>query len=314
MAERDFRELSQLKALDQKYVCVGLDTDFRVVQELNSKGVHLPTRSISPTAAELVVAYNKMVIEATADIAGAYKPNLAFYRILKEESYWAIRETVALAHEIAPSVPVIIDAKYGDIGNTNECYAQEVFDGYQGDAVTIHGYLGEEANRPFLDRTTKGIFVLDRTSNPKSDEFQAIEVGLTREQLWNALHGPVKETGMDGWDPNIPSYQYMALKVAYHWNKNQNCGLVAGATYPQEAEIIRNIVGYNLPLLIPGVGAQGGDAKDIVPRALQKLSQGCINSSRGIIFAKRLDGETQSDAVRRAAFALDKEIILAQAA
>lgn len=290
MKERDFGELLSGQNSQQRYVCVGLDTDPTAVAQLVRNGavdLHLKAHA---TAAEMVVAYNAMVVEVTKGVAAAYKPNLAFYRGLGSQSSWAIKKTVSQIHEAAPDAMATADAKYGDIGNTNEHYVNEVFGYLKADAMTIHGYLGKEANRPFLERVHKGIFVLSRTSNPGGGEFQDLTVS------------------------EEPLFITVARNVATSWNENGNCGLVVGATYPQEAGQVRDLVGPDIPLLIPGVGAQGGEARDIVPLALRKGEKGLINASRSITFAKPKEGQRLEDAIESAARKLHEEIVSSQAA
>lgn len=322
MAERNFRELLALQNGQQRYVCVGLDTDVKnptFAREASQAELYVETGygymvgRKRLTTGNQVSAYNTLVFEATRDIAATYKPNLAFYRRLGHEGITALRKTIELIHDQSPLTPVILDAKYGDIDSTNEGYAEEAFDYFKADAVTVHNYMGMEAMKPFLKRADKGVFVLDRTSNPNSAEFQKVDLVLTETELDWLLNGPARKMGSAaGWDPIMPLYEYVALRVANHWNTENNCGLVVGAPYWDEAGLIRHMVGPNIPLLIPGVGAQGQKAEDIVPVALRKGEAGVINSSRGIIFAKARPDERQQDAIRRAALELDEEILAAQ--
>jgi orotidine-5'-phosphate decarboxylase len=209
-----------------------------------------------------IVAFNLAIVQATKDLVCAYKPNTAFYEAHGAEGIEALQKTIADIHAIAPDVPVILDAKRADIGNTNMGYVKFAFDYLQADAITVHPYLGGEALKPFLDQTDKGVFVLCRTSNPGAGELQD--------------YGQVYDS--------MPLYEYVAGRVAMDWNRAGNCGLVVGATYPGELEGVRKIVG--LPILIPGVGAQGGDVEKTVKAGKDSRGQGMIiNSSRGIIFA-----------------------------
>jgi orotidine-5'-phosphate decarboxylase len=160
-----------------------------------------------------------------------------------------------------PETPVIMDAKLADIGNTNEGYVEFIFDYLGADAITVHPYLGSEAMKPFLDRAEKGVIVLCRTSNKGAGEFQDLDVG------------------------GMPLYQKVAHMIMDKWNYNANCGVVVGATYPDELRKVRHIVG-SMPILIPGIGAQGGDVKLTVEAGVDKEGKNAIiNSSRGIIFA-----------------------------
>jgi len=172
-----------------------------------------------------------------------------------------LANTIKFIHQVAPEVPVILDAKRADIGNTNKGYVQAAFEELGVDAITVHPYLGKEALQPFLNRGDKGVFVLVRTSNPGAGEFQDLQVN------------------------GEPLYQIVARQVATEWNKNNNCGVVVGATYPEELLLIRQVVG-DMPILIPGIGAQGGDVEKTVRAGKDSRGRGMIiNSSRGIIFA-----------------------------
>ncbi len=242
------------------FVCVGLDSEFGKIPEfayqarLNSDGV-----SVEGT----IVAFNRAIVEATKDLVCAYKPNIAFYEAHGAEGIAALQRTIADIHAIAPDVPVILDAKRADIGNTNAGYVQAAFEFLQADAITVHPYLGAEALQPFLARAEKGIIVLCRTSNPGAGEFQDLSVN------------------------GEPLYRFVARRVASEWNKNGNCALVVGATYPNELREVRGLVG-DMPILIPGIGAQGGDVAQTVTAGKDSRGWGMIiNSSRGIIFASK---------------------------
>ena len=217
-------------------------------------------------------SFNKTIIEATHDLVCSYKLNTAFYESIGHEGINALKNTCDYLVKKYPEVPIIIDAKRADIGNTNKGYVQFVFTYLGGDAVTVHPYLGEEAIRPFLDCKDKGIIILCKTSNPGSSEFQNLEFRVQNSELKSK---------------NITKlYQYLAYQVANKWNKNKNCMLVVGATYPDELKEVRKIVG-DMTLLVPGIGAQGGDLEATLRAGLNSKNQGVIiNSSRGIIFAK----------------------------
>ena len=202
-------------------------------------------------------------MEATKDLVCAYKINTAFYEAHGVEGITALHQTIACIHNIAPDIPVILDAKRADIGNTNIGYVKMAFNFLQADAITVHPYLGSEALEPFLSRIEKGIFVLCRTSNPGACEFQDLPFN------------------------GKPLYHFVARYVANKWNENGNCSLVVGATCPNKLREVRKLIG-NMPILIPGIGAQGGDIREVV--AAGKDSRGCgmiINSSRDIIFASK---------------------------
>jgi orotidine-5'-phosphate decarboxylase len=177
-----------------------------------------------------------------------------------------------------PGVPVILDAKRGDIGSTAQNYAIEAFDRYGADAVTVNPYLGRDSLQPFLDRADKGVIVLCRTSNPGAGDLQDLVV--------------------DG----RPLYQHVAAKVAQDWNANGNCLLVVGATWPQQLREVRAIVG-DVPFLVPGVGAQGGDVEAVVKNGRTADGTGLlVSSSRAILYAS--GGDDFADAARAAATAL----------
>ncbi len=229
-----------------KFVCIGLD------QQAVSSG--------NKSAFE----FNKNIIDSTHNLVCAYKPNSAFYEALGAEGWNILKQTVDYLRNNYPDIPLILDAKRADIGNTNTEYAKAIFDKLGFDALTVHPYLGKEAMQPFLDRTDKGIIVLVKTSNPGSGEFQDLEVGTEK----------------------LPLYQAVAKNVASSWNYNGNCAVVVGATYPDELKKVRGIIG-DMPILIPGIGAQGGDLEAILQAGLNSKGQGIIISvSRSIIFAQ----------------------------
>lgn len=265
-----------------KFVCVGLDSDMN----------HRDFPEAVPTAPWIVenfgsmseelkqLSFNCAIIDATHDLVCAYKPNLAFYA--GDNGKRTLMMTIAYAHSVAPGVPIILDAKQADIGNTNNGYVHEDFVFYGADAVTVHPYLGKEAMQPYLDRADKGIIVLCKTSNPGSGEFQDLPV----YQDSDAFAG----TG------TRPLYHHVARNVAMDWNYNGNCGIVVGATYTDELAAVRKIVG-DLPILIPGIGEQGGVIEATVAAGKSSTGLGMIiNSSRGIIFAS--SGEDFAEAAR----------------
>ena len=257
-----------------RHLVVGLDPD----------PARLPD-SLAPDAApaERVVEFNQRIVEATADLAAAYKPNSAFYEALGEDGFHALEETIATIRERAPKAAVILDAKRADIGSTNAGYVTAAFDQLGADAITVHPYLGGEALAPFLERTDKLVFVLARTSNPGAGELQDLVA--------------------DG----VPLYRHVARSVTGSWNAAGNCGLVVGATYPEEMKAIREDIPVEMPILIPGVGAQGGDVAAVVA-ANQSAGSGAflIAASRSIIYAS--SGEDFAAAAGEAARALDDEI------
>ena len=234
---------------ENSLLCVGLDPDFNKLPDIFKK-------SKTP-----LYDFNKSIIDATAPYVGAFKPNSAFYEARGEAGMRELRMTFDYLNETYPDIFTILDAKRADIGNTNNGYATMAFDWLDADAVTLHPYLGQEAIQPFLDRTDKTSIILCRTSNPGAGEFQDLKI--YDKALW----------------------QVVAEQVASKWNKNNNCMLVVGATYPEELAIVRKVVG-EMTILVPGIGAQGGDLEKVMAAGLNSQKAGLlINSSRGIIFA-----------------------------
>ncbi len=301
--QRNFRTLLEERWSHGNFVCVGLDSD-------RNKIPGVITMGIGYFGARALTAFNQRIVDATKDIVGAYKPNIAFYEPWGDEGWVALKRTIEYINEVAPDVPIILDAKRADIGNTNKGYASMAFDYLGVDAITVHPYLGREALKPFLDRVDKGIIVLCRTSNPGAGEFQDLEVGVeTPSDLFALLNGPARKVPIEklgGWDPSMPLYQYVAHRVASHWNVNGNCAVVVGATYPKELREVRNIVG-DMPILIPGIGAQGGDLEAAVVAGRDSRGYGMIiNSSSGIIFAS--DKPDFAEAARRKTMELNDAI------
>ncbi len=271
---KSFRELLDAGWNAAKFVCVGLDPDV----------TKLPAE-ITGDPVDRIVEFNRMIIEATADIALAYKPQSAYYEALGVTGPLALRATIDIIRKIAPDVPVILDAKRADIGASNEAYVRTVFDFFDADAVTVHPYFGPEAMAPFLDRADRGVIVLCRTSNPGAGHYQDLDVGGKR------------------------LFEHIAQDVVDNWNYNGNCGLVIGATAPTELGDIRRIA-TELPFLIPGVGAQGGDVDATMKAGLDSRGHGLIiSSSRGIIYAyKDRPDLSIEEATRSAAQDLATEI------
>lgn len=200
-------------------------------------------------------AFPKALIDATQDLVCAYKPNSAFYEAHGAEGIGILKKNCEYIKQTYPDIPIILDAKRGDIGSTNEAYAAYAFDFLGVDAITLHPYLGREALEPFLKRKDKGCIILCRTSNPGAGEFQ------------DAM------------------YKIVAEHVVNEWNTNRNCMLVIGAPYPEELSIVRRIVG-DMTLLVPGIGAQGGEVEKIMEAGLNSKKTGMIiNSSRAILSA-----------------------------
>lgn len=238
------------------FVCVGLDSDY----------AQLPASVKQDRAIEeALFVFNRGIIDATHDLVCAYKPNAAFYEAQGDNGLRALMQTVQYIHETYPHIPVILDAKRADIGSTNLGYVAAAFDIIGADAITVHPYPGREALAPFLARKEKGIIVLAKTSNPGASEFQDLHVG----------------------DSGEPLYQVVARHVAQTWNTNGNCAVVVGATYPEDLSKVRAIIG-DMPVLIPGIGAQGGEIAATVQAGKDSRGWGMIiSASRGIIFASK---------------------------
>jgi len=285
MAKRNFMELLRAQWAQGHFLCVGLDSEFGKIP----LSAHRRGRAGYVLNAQTVFSFNRTIVGATGDLLGAYKPNLAFYLDQGASGVQALRNTVLFINKVAPEVPVILDAKFGDIGNTNSAYARFVFDRLGFDAVTVHGYLGQEAMQPFLDRPEKGVIVLAKTSNPGAGEFQDRAVSITNgEAEYLTAVGVPTETRFGAGTTALCNL--VAYQVMQNWNANGNCALVVGATFPQDLAAIRRIA-PEMPFLIPGLGSQGGEAEPTVLAARDSNNQGMIlNDSRRAIFSAK-DGE-----------------------
>ena len=241
-----------------RFLCVGLDPDL----------ARLPppfARDASP--AEAIVAFNRAIVAATHEFVCAYKPNAAYYEALGADGWPALAGTIAAIKADHPDIPVILDAKRGDIGPTNAGYARQIFDLLGADMATVHPYFGQEALVPFLERRDKGIIVMASNSNPGAGEFQDEIVARTGE----------------------PVYLHIARTVAARWNGHGNCMVTVGATYPEKMRRVREAVG-DLPLLVLGVGAQGGSLAETIRHGADSRGLGLIiSSSRAIIYASAGD-------------------------
>ncbi len=262
----DFLEkLAETSQENRSLLCVGLDPDPSLMPE----GIG-------------VFEFNKAIIDATVDLVCAYKPNIAFYEVMGSAGLDALKRT---RDYIPDNIPVIIDAKRGDIGNTARAYAQSLFDYYKFDAATVNPYLGYDALEPFIRYRDRGIFVLCRTSNAGAIDFQSLK--------FETEGGPRM------------LFEIVAEKVS-QWNKYGNLGLVVGATYPGEPKLIRQRY-PQMPLVIPGVGAQGGDLAQVVNYGADAGRQRTIiNSSRQILYASK--GKDFAAAAGRAAKELRDKI------
>ena len=248
-------------------VCVGLDPDLaKLPRELAS-------------GPEPLLAFNRRIVDATAEFAAAYKPQIAFYSALGKEAELAA--SISYIRERAPHALVILDAKRNDIGNTAEAYASEAFDRYGADAVTVNPYMGEDSVRPFLARPDRGAILLCRTSNPGARDFQDLLV----EDPGGAPLGGTPLGGTPPGGTRLPLYRRVAERADRYWNEAKNLMLVVGATYPAEMAELRR-AHPSLSFLVPGIGAQGGDLDSTLAAGLNSEGAGLlINSSRGIIYA-----------------------------
>ena len=227
--------------------CVGLDPDLERFPD-----------SIPRTAAG-VLEFCRAIVDATHDLVCAFKPQIAYFAALGAEPQ--LEQLIRYVRATYPDVPVILDAKRSDIGSTATMYAQEAFVRFQADAVTLNPYLGFDSVEPFLRYEDRGVVLLCRTSNPGAGDLQDLKV------------------------EGRPLYEHVADIIATRWNRHRNCMLVVGATWPQQMASIRRIAG-DIPFLVPGVGAQGGDIEQVVRAGRTPDGHGLvINSSRAILYA-----------------------------
>lgn len=281
--------IEMLRARWQKansMVCVGLDSEYEKIPELARKDLSGKDLSVSMAIRE----FNYSIVSATREYVCAYKPNIAFYEGEWYEGLKALEATIKFIRKVAPDIPIILDAKRTDIGNTNKGYAKMAFDVLGADAITVNPYFGGEALKPFLDRADKGVIVLCRTSNPGAKEFQDLRIAVNElpsvaREFFENFKSDSSPLGRIG----VSLYEYVAYQAAKEWNKNGNVLLVVGATYPDELKNVRKIVG-DMPILVPGIGAQKGDLEATVKAGLDSTGFGMIiNSARGIIFADKED-------------------------
>ena len=259
-------QLRQAQAQNQSLLCVGLDPD--------------PKRFPGAMQGDAgrIFDFCAAIVEATADLALAFKPQIAYFAAHRAEEQ--LERLVQHMRQVAPHVPVILDSKRGDIGSTAEQYAIEAFERYGCDAVTLSPFMGFDSVEPYLKYQGKGAFLLCRTSNPGGDDLQ-------NQRLASVEGQPLL-------------YEHVAKLAQGPWNLNGQLGLVVGATYPQEIERVRALA-PTLPLLIPGVGAQGGDAAATVQAGWRPDGPIVVNSSRAILYAGK--GSDFADAARAAALA-----------
>ena len=257
-------KLASAWRLQQSLLCVGLDPD------VSRFPAHLQSRP------DGIFAFCKAIVDATAAAACCFKPQIAYFAALRAEDQ--LEALCAYIRQAYPALPIVLDAKRGDIGATAEQYAREAYERYGADAVTVNPYMGSDSIAPYMEWKDKGVIVLCRTSNPGGSDLQFMQVDGT------------------------PLYQHVARLVAEKWNRNGQCGLVVGATFPEELAQVRAIVG-DMPLLVPGIGAQGGDIAATVRAGRSSDGTGMmINSSRAILYAQpQGDAETHVEAARRVA-------------
>ena len=246
-------------------LCVGLDPDPAKFP------AHLQGRP------DAILAFCTQIVDATADLVCCFKPQIAYFAAHRaEDQLEALIEHIHAAH---PDTPVILDAKRGDIGSTAEQYAIEAFERFKADAITVNPYMGRDSVDPYLGYPDKGVILLCRTSNPGGSDLQFLEV--------DTPHGRMK------------LYEHVARTVADDWNASGNCALVVGATFPAEIARVRELVG-DMPLLVPGIGAQGGDIAATLAAGRTANGSGLmINSSRAVLYAGK--GEDFAQAARRVA-------------
>ena len=242
-------------------LCVGLDPDPARFP------AHLQGR---PHA---ILEFCTQIVDATADLVCCFKPQIAYFAARRaEDQLEALIEHIHARH---PGIPVVLDAKRGDIGSTAEQYAVEAFERFKADAITVNPYMGRDSVDPYLAYPDKGVILLCRTSNPGGSDLQFLDVGGLR------------------------LYEHVARLVAEEWNASGNCGLVVGATFPAEIARVRALIG-DMPLLVPGIGAQGGDIAATLAAGLSTHGAGLmINSSRAILYAGQ--DENFAAAARQAA-------------
>ena len=242
--------LNAAQQQNQSMLCVGLDPE--------------PTRFPGKLKGDASRIYDfcAAIVDATADLVMSFKPQIAYFAAHRAEEQ--LERLMAHMRRAAPHVPIILDAKRGDIGSTAEQYAMEAFERYGADAVTLSPFMGFDSVVPYLKYAGKGAFLLCRTSNPGGDDLQ-------NQRLANVAGEPLL-------------YEHVAALAQGAWNLNGQLGLVVGATYPVEIERVRRVA-PTLPLLIPGVGAQGGDAVATVRAGYRQGAPIIVNSSRAILYA-----------------------------
>ena len=240
-------KLKRAWAENGSLLCVGLDPDMDKLPEA-AKQASLP-----------IFHFSRAIVDATADLVCAFKPQIAYFHAASAEH--DLEALIDYMRDRYPRIPIILDAKRGDIGSTAKQYAREAFERYRADAVTANPYMGGDSLQPFLDYQDRGIFLLCRTSNPGGADVQELEVA------------------------GKPVYEHVAEMAATQWNSNNNIGLVVGATQPEPLRRVRRLIG-DMPLLVPGVGSQGGDPRAVLNAASTSNGTGLVvNVSRAVLYA-----------------------------
>ncbi len=240
-------KLTDASKKNESLLCIGLDPDLEKIP------------SFLRNADDPIFEFNKRIIDSTKDLVIAYKPNLAFYEALGLHGLKSLAKTIRY---VPSDIPIIADAKRGDVEHSAKAYAKAIFDVLNFDAVTVNPYMGGDSVKPFLDYAEKGVFILCRTSNQGSKNFQDLCCSSEKRL-----------------------YEIVAEHVV-GWNVNKNCGLVVGATYPEELKKIRDMVGEDMPILIPGVGAQAGDLEKAIKFGTNSSGDmAIISASRVILYA-----------------------------
>lgn len=279
---RQFTELLVSRWAEGKRLCVGFDFYPKKLGQNIYQAIGRESGATDPN--DWFSWYAEKYVHATCAFAACYKPNTAFFDSGLCANDW-LQIFVSIVNKIAPGVPVILDGKYGDIGATNEQHAERAFGLIRADACTLNPYVGQIGLQPFFKNTDKGFFVLCRTSNPGAGELQDLPITLTvelRKELEQVL-------GRELNDDSIPLYQLIAYRVSKYWNELGNCGLVVGATYPDELRKVRELA-PDVTFLIPGVGTQGGDLAAAVGAAERPHGGGgfIINVSSALMYPELL--------------------------
>lgn len=260
-------QLQRASRANRSLVCVGLDFEMDFVPAKVRE---------SPTP---ILTFNQAIIEATQDLVCAYKPNIAFYEKHAEKGWTGLRKTIELIPE---EIPVILDCKRGDVGSTAKAYAEAYFEDLGVDAVTLNPYLGSDSVEPFTNYNEKGVFILCRSTNKGAADFQDLVVN------------------------GAPLFDHVARRALKDWNGNDNIGLIAPSTQPKLLQQVRRIAGPNVPLLVPGIGAQGGTVTEAVQHGANLRGEMILlSASRSVVYASQ--GDDFAEAARRVTMKLKEE-------